>query len=134
MAYEWDSNLETGYAQIDNQHKQLVGALNSFMEAFEQGKGQSEVEKTLEFLIGYTLKHFADEEKLQIQHEYPEYLLHKRYHEEFKAVARGLEKRVAEEGPTDELMKEVAETVGSWLLNHIQGDDFKLAAYIRTRQ
>ena len=39
MAYQWDSTLETGYEKVDNQHKQLVAALNALIEASKSGKG-----------------------------------------------------------------------------------------------
>ena len=35
----WDKRLETGNAQIDEQHKALVEALNNLHAAMKQGKG-----------------------------------------------------------------------------------------------
>jgi hemerythrin len=133
MAYQWDSSLETGHEKIDNQHKQLVAALNDIIDASRQGKGREEIFKTLDFLTGYTIMHFSTEEKLQVQYDYPDYLIHKRYHDEFKVVVDGLIRRVIEEGPTEEIIAAVTTTIGDWLLNHIKGDDFRLAAYIKSR-
>ena len=132
MAYTWDSSLETGYVKVDNQHKQLVSAVNNLMEASKSGKGDSAVLQTLDFLTGYAIKHFADEEQLQIDYKYPDYLAHKRLHDEFKGVVDGFVQRVAKEGPTPELIGVVTSAVGSWLLNHIKGDDFRMAAFVKT--
>jgi len=131
MAYKWDSNLETGYEKIDNQHKQLVAAVNNLMDASAQGKGDKAVLETLDFLTGYAIKHFADEEQLQTTHNYPDYLNHKRLHDEFKVVVGDLNKRVAKEGPSVEMIDIVSSTVGAWLLNHIKGDDFRMAAFVK---
>jgi hemerythrin len=129
MAYQWDTSLETGYGEIDGQHKQLFAALNALAGA--AGKGREEVFKTMDFLSAYTVKHFADEEKLQISVGYPDYLVHKRYHDEFRVTIGAMNERIRREGPTEELIGELAAAFGAWLLNHIKGDDFRMAAYVK---
>ena len=131
MAYKWDSSLESGYEKVDNQHRQLVAALNNLMEASAGGKGDRAVMETLDFLTGYAVKHFADEEQLQCDYEYSDYLNHKRIHDEFKATVGKLVERVMKEGPTESMIGEVSSVVGSWLLNHIKGDDFRMAAFVK---
>ena len=133
MAYKWDSNLETGHAKIDNQHKQLITTLNSIIEAAEQGKGKDEIFKTLDFLTGYTVMHFATEEKLQEQYDYPDYPVHKRYHNEFKVTVGELTQRLIDEGATEEMINIVTTTIGNWFLHHIKGDDFRMAAYVKSK-
>jgi hemerythrin len=133
MAYQWDASLETGHAKIDNQHKQLIEALNSIIEASQQGKGEEEIFKTLDFLTGYTVMHFSTEEKLQVQYDYPDYLVHKRYHDEFKVTVGDLTQRVIKEGPTEEMIALVTGTIGNWLLNHIKEDDFRMAACVKSK-
>ena len=131
MAYTWDSTLESGYEKVDNQHKQLVNAVNNLMEASTSGKGDKVVLETLDFLTGYAVKHFMDEEKLQQQFNYPDYLNHKRIHDEFKEKVGEFVGKVTKEGPTEEIINEVSSAVGSWLLNHIKGDDFRMAAFVK---
>ena len=132
MAYQWDSTLETGYEKVDNQHKQLVAALNALIEASKSGKGDKMVLETMDFLTGYAIKHFADEEKLQKQFNYPDYLNHKNIHENFKATVKKLTDRVRSEGPSETVVNEVSISLGSWLINHIKGDDFRMAAFVKT--
>jgi hemerythrin len=133
MAYQWDSSLETGHELIDNQHKQLVSMVNNLLDACRSGKGSQEIAKTMDFLTGYTIKHFMDEEKIQIKYNYPDYLVHKRYHDEFKVMVGDLTRRLIREGPTEEFINEVSFRIGDWLLNHIKGDDFRMAAYIKAQ-
>jgi hemerythrin len=133
MAYQWDSSLETGYEKVDNQHKQLVAALNALIEASAAGKSQEEIFTTLDFLTAYTIKHFADEEKLQRDYDYPDYMVHKRYHDEFKVTVGEMAGRIRKEGPTEELIGQVTLVIGNWLLNHIKGDDFRMAAYVKAK-
>ena len=131
MAYQWDSSLESGYAKVDNQHKQLFAALNNLIDASASGKGDKAVIETLEFLTSYAVKHFADEENLQIRFNYPDYLNHKRIHDEFKGTVGELVQKVGKEGPTEVIINEVSSAVGAWLLNHIRGDDFRMAAFVK---
>jgi hemerythrin len=134
MLYQWDSSLETGHEKIDNQHKQLINALNDIIEASEQGKGRDEIFKTIDFLTGYSITHFASEEKLQVDYDYPDYLIHKHYHDEFKEKVGVLTKWLIIEGPTEKLINDTTKTIGDWLLNHIKGDDFRMAAYVKARE
>jgi hemerythrin len=133
MAYQWDSSLETGYELIDNQHKQLIMALNNLLDACRNGKANEEVKKTMDFLTGYTIKHFSDEEKLQKQYNYPDYFTHKQYHDDFKITVGQLTEKIIQDGSTEEVIGLVSSSIGAWLLNHIKGDDFRMAVYIKAQ-
>ena len=131
ILYQWDSGLETGYEKIDSQHMQLIIMVNKLIEASSSGKDAAAVTEALNFLIHYAINHFADEEQLQIDFKYPDYADHKRKHDDFKMVVAGLIQQVKNEGPTEELIESVCNTIGSWLLEHIMGDDFRMAKYIK---
>ena len=134
MAFLWDKKLETGNGMIDQQHKQLITAINDILKACSSRKWKEEVTKTMKFLYDYTEKHFSDEEKLQLQYRYPDYTNHKRYHEEFKKVVRELSMQLQKEGPNIALISKVNTSVGGWLLNHIQREDVKVATHIKSQQ
>ncbi|MDR1194965.1 MAG: bacteriohemerythrin [Endomicrobium sp.] len=131
MAYEWNSDLETGNEIIDNQHKGLFAALNKLVEAQHQGKGVQELGTTMEFLTVYVLQHFADEEKLQEEYNYPDKFNHKSYHNDFKRTVGELVKKLEAEGYSDVLLEHTIQIMADWLVNHIKGDDFRLAAHIQ---
>ena len=133
MKYQWDASLETGHLRIDNQHKQLFNTVNNITDLTEQGKGKEEINKTVEFLVSYTVMHFDGEEKLMEIYHYPDYPNHKDIHTNFKNKVGELSKRLAVEGPTDEVMKTLASTVGDWLIIHIKGEDIRMAAYIKSK-
>lgn len=131
MAYQFTQDLVTGNQLIDDEHKQLIRAINDLLDACSAGKGRMELEKTTQFLIDYTAKHFADEERLQQQTKYPDYMNHKKYHEEFKRVVADLGKKLQQEGPTVVLVGQVNSAIAGWLLNHIKREDVKVAAHVR---
>ena len=134
MTYPWDPELETGHEKIDNQHKQLFDALNNFIDVSMRGNGENEIYRTMDFLAGYTIMHFSDEEKLQEEYDYPDYLVHKHYHDAFRETVEKLIQQMYTEGPSQELVDTLITTIGSWLLNHIKGDDFRMATYIKSKE
>jgi hemerythrin len=133
MTYLWDSTLETGHEKIDNQHKQLVATLNNLIEASKEGKDKEEIFKVLDFLTGYTIMHFKTEEDLQVRYDYADYYIHKQYHDDFKVTVGDLTKRFIDNGPSKELLDLVTQTIGDWLVNHIRGDDLRMAAFVKSK-
>jgi hemerythrin len=132
--FEWTPDLATEHAGIDDQHKQLFVAANALFEACQIGGERREVERTMTFLREYTHKHFADEEALQKKYEYPEHVAHKRMHDEFTGVTRELAEKLSLAGPTDDLIDEIYIAIGEWLINHIRGEDIKMAVYLHKAQ
>jgi hemerythrin len=118
---------------IDEQHQELFKAINGLLQTCEEGKGKEELKKSLDFLTNYTIKHFFEEEGLQKKYNYPDHENHHQYHESFKASVRDLSHRLIMSGATDELIKEVQKQIGNWLVTHIQVQDKKMAAYIKSQ-
>ncbi|MDR1922755.1 MAG: bacteriohemerythrin [Planctomycetaceae bacterium] len=134
MAYAWSKDLETGNAMIDSQHQQLIKAINDLLAACSSGQGRDVLDSTLSFLVSYTAKHFGDEEKLQIQYQYPDYTNHKSLHENFKKFVSDLATQMKASGPTTTLVGKVTFGVGDWLVNHIKREDTKVALHIRNKK
>ena len=129
----WSPELATGDPLIDTQHQQLFAAANALYDAHRSGKGRKEVEQTMVFLVDYTINHFVEEEMFMQTHDYPEYLAHKELHEAFKDVAQALMQKLFQDGPSDAFINEVYVAVGEWLLNHVRGEDLRIAAYIKAQ-
>lgn len=132
--YQWTKDLETGNIAIDSQHKELIQAINDLLDACAKGKGRVEIKNTLDFLNNYVIRHFADEEKLQIKYGYPDYTNHKKYHEGFKNTVRGIIAEYEKGGATIPLIAKVNSSIAGWLISHIKREDVKVAAHIRSVQ
>jgi hemerythrin len=130
---EWDKGLETGNEIIDNQHRELVRLTGVLVEACAEDKSSEVLGGALAFLADYTVRHFADEEALQLECGFPEYEAHKKLHEDFKVTVGELAARYAEEGSTEVLASAVDTVVIRWLLNHIKQEDFKIAEFIHSK-
>jgi hemerythrin len=89
--FTWNSSYSVGVATIDQQHQQLMTLINELNEAMLQGKGRQMVGDILGKLIRYTGTHFADEEKLLMDHDYPEYAEHKAKHTKMVGKVKALQ-------------------------------------------
>ena len=132
MAYTWSPSLETGHHVIDAQHKELVRTANELFEECAQGSAAAaQIDKTVNFLVSYTKKHFAEEEALQKQSGYPDYENHCKMHADFLKATTALVAELKQSGPTPVVVSKLIRGVGDWLVNHIQQQDAKIAAHIR---
>jgi len=132
MAFTWNPTLETGNSVIDSQHKELVKALNNLLEACKQGQSAEAVAPTLDFLISYTKRHFTDEEALQKRSNFPDFQNHRKHHESLLTTVGELAVELKKNGPTPTVVNKLVRNVGDWFVTHIQKEDAKLAAHLKT--
>ncbi len=125
----WDRHLEVGHPKIDAQHRSLVDAFNALHQAMKQGKGKEEVGKTLAFLANYTSEHFAMEEGLMRQYAYPAMTKHQALHQDLVAKVGDLVNKV--QAGQAMVTLQVMDFLEGWLVEHIQGEDCQLSAYLR---
>ena len=130
MRYEMTKDLETGNALIDSEHRQLFNAVNDLLDACAQGKGRSQVESTLDFLVSYVAKHFEDEERLQVQTAYQGYAAHRQFHEWYKGELGKAAREIKNQGTSITALNSLNQMVGK-LLMHIRTDDRKVAQHVR---
>jgi hemerythrin len=131
MKYEWNESFRVGYEAIDEQHKQLFAAINDLI-----GKTKNagdELKKSLDFLNDYTIRHFFDEEQIQLKYQYPGYEDHRKLHEGLKKDLHDIMVEWIMKGSSDTLVAGVKTKIGDWLVNHIQTQDVKLGAYIASK-
>lgn len=130
MYLNWDWTLDIGIESIDNQHKELFNRLNQLLTSVEDGKGHTEVIKTLDFLEEYVVEHFDDEEELQKKINYPLFDIQHAQHEEFKNELKKFRKIFETEGITDALALNIQEKLLDWFKNHIINLDKDLGDYL----
>lgn len=125
----WKDSFALGIPQIDKQHKELCDQIDKLFEAGSKGKGAEEVMNVLNFLESYTLKHFADEEKLQQQINYPHYQAHKAKHNEFIGKITKMKKEATEKGVNLVMVISLNQMISNWLVEHIKSTDSDYAKY-----
>ncbi len=97
----WKDSFLIGFPEIDKQHKELCEKIDDLYDACSRGKGADEVLKTLDFLESYTIRHFAEEEKLQREIHYPKFPQHKELHANFVGKIAQMKKEMISSGAHD---------------------------------
>ncbi len=133
MAIEWTEDLAVGSLEIDNQHKELFKRINQMLEACTQGKGKEVLNEIIGFLESYVVTHFGTEEALMKQYNYPDYLNHKKQHEQFIQSFMGLKNELATTGPGTHIVVMTNRTVVNWLNGHIRNVDKLLGAFLKDK-
>ena len=126
----WDKKLSIGIKLIDEQHKSLIKKLNDVSSAIENGLGEREITKTLEFLSEYADFHFSTEEKHMKENSYPGLAQQKMKHQEFMDTLSNLEQDFEEEGSTSALSDAINNFLFNWLTSHIQGLDQEFGDFL----
>lgn len=126
----WDDALSVGVAEVDRQHKVLIELLNLLHSSSTAGKGNETLRKVLADLAGYTVDHFAFEEKMLAEHGYPELPEHKDSHEKLKG--RVVEFKESFDAGRSELGVELFMFLRSWLNGHIRGSDRHYGRYLNS--
>ena len=130
----WSSTFDTGQPVIDEQHHKLFLLIDELTTCIEDGSDKEKLKDTLDFLIDYTVKHFNDEEEIQLKYEYPMYKRHKVLHEDFKDSVSELVNNYESNENTDELGAGVNEILTKWMVYHILNEDRKLGDHIKSME
>lgn len=134
MALEWKPELATGFAEIDNQHKELFKRVNDLLNAMKVGKGKDEVGKILKFLEDYTVYHFGNEENYMKKHSYPEYEGHKAQHDSLINDIKKMKEQFQKEGASSMMAIDIQKELGDWLMVHIGQIDKELGKFLNGKK
>lgn len=129
----WKERYSFGIPLIDNQHKELFKRVNALVNAVLSNTPwdiqKQAVNETLIFMQEYVIAHFGEEEKLQKQVQFPDYLYHKKQHDDMvRYVAETIEE-FENHGHDQTLIKQFAGKLLAWLINHVATEDVKIANY-----
>lgn len=125
----WNPRWETGYSQIDDQHRELFRRLDRLMEAVPKGDPEAIALDFLPYLMTYVDKHFQDEEALMAAAGYSLLDGHRVLHQAMREEATQMLERVALEGL--QAMGPVLEWLLAWLVHHIDVEDRRLANHLQ---
>ncbi|MGB4598642.1 MAG: bacteriohemerythrin [Trichlorobacter sp.] len=120
---EWNKELILGFDQIDAHHQQLVNLLNKAHDSFVQGVQPGTIDATLTELADYADYHFAVEEQLMRQQNYPDLAAHQQDHATFRSKV--LEMRHSCSKETLPAQLEITVFLLEWLVMHIKITDRK---------
>ena len=129
MGYlKWSNTYSVHVAEIDEQHKKLIGLINEMYDAMHAGKGKDILGAVIAEFVDYTVYHFTTEELLLRRHDYPKYDEHKEMHDNLSKKARDL-KETFDQGNKPTAI-DVMLLLTNWLNTHILVEDKKFEPYL----
>jgi hemerythrin len=129
--FEWSDVYSVGIAGIDDQHKRLVGMINSLDDAMRQGKGRAVLQGIISGMVRYTAEHFTAEEGYFERFGYPEAGAHSEAHRAF--VGKVSDFREGFESGRIGLSTDVMNFLTEWLKGHILGMDKKYGPFLKDK-
>ncbi len=127
----WNDEYSVGIKQIDEDHQKLLNLINQFQTAVYYNTGKRFEQESLDELVNYTRTHFAREEKLMQDHDYPDFDAHLAQH---KAMIAKVDQFIqAHRDNGHKALQDTADYLRDWLINHINGTDKKYSEYLRSR-
>jgi diguanylate cyclase (GGDEF)-like protein/hemerythrin-like metal-binding protein len=127
----WDNNLETGLAEVDQQHKRLVTVTNEFgLRVSREDLNPEDLEEIFAELVSYTQYHFEEEEKLMAESQVDSRHAsqHELEHQNFLRDVTLMHQQM--HSALDENARELFQFLMNWLVYHIMGSDMSLARQI----
>ena len=124
---KWDSNYELGHKKIDDQHRIFFGLIAEFQEAIFNGAANDNLLRMLNIIIKYAEFHFASEEEIMTEHQYPAQPQHANLHK----ILLDEIKDISAQFKQDKLgTRAVSDFLLNWFLLHISRQDKKLVGFI----
>lgn len=132
LCAKWEPYMEMGHPEIDAQHKTLINEINKLCKELTDKEPDAEkIKSHIKFMLEYAAKHFATEEKLMQEIEYPGYLNHYNTHRWFEKQVKKLVNDYVRFGPTHTMVVRIHHLLVDWLVSHICGTDGDLRTYYK---
>lgn len=129
----WKDKYELGVSVVDDQHRELFQRVEEFMKTLRSLASWDEkvqhVNETLEFMKGYVVEHFRDEEEYQLKIGYPGYEEHKKIHTDMVNYVLQVSAEYESSGFNEQLMQQFGGKLLAWLINHVAAEDQRIANY-----
>jgi len=132
--FVWGDGFEIGLAEVDAQHRRLVGILNRLARCHAGHVAEEDLRRTFDELADYTAYHFATEEALMAKAEVAQdhAAAHVRAHRDF--VEKLLAARKEAGRAPRELTGRTLTLLTKWLIVHILGMDRRMGEEVRKAQ
>ena len=127
----WNENLSVGVAEIDRQHKQLVGILNQLLDMQGVTVASETISDTLTRMTDYADYHFNSEEGLMQKYAYPEFETHRKEHVAF--MRKTAELAMGTMAYRQTIPTEVLDYLKNWLVEHIMVSDMKYKPFFASK-
>jgi hemerythrin len=130
MVTGWTPALALGNEEIDAQHDELFRRAAKLLEAMASGD-RAGVAQLFELLGAYAADHFAAEERLMMESQFPGYNVHKAAHQRFIRDYQSLRRLHETSGAAAAVAIKARTWLVEWLQNHVGTTDQQLGRHLQ---
>ena len=117
-------------ATMNSVHFEEVEILNTLLAQLDDKADFKTLSKSMEKLLAHMQEHFAGEEKIMQEVQYPSFRMHKADHDKVLNEARYAEMEWRNRKEVDALREYLAEEIVPWLDQHIKAMDVPMADFV----
>lgn len=128
---KWKDEFSVGVEIMDSEHRKLIAMINKAYDSVENMEEAEILGGLVEEMRQYAMSHFAAEEKLMSEYDYPYTAEHHKEHNEFMITAATTD-NVLNSGKEVEPIR-VFKFLADWLRGHILGTDRKLGKFLNSK-
>ena len=121
---QWREEFSVGIEEVDHEHRELIGLIRGLQESLEEGASTDQVIDVLGEIYAQIAAHFALEEKMMRQTQYPALADHKEDHETLLDDLRDIMDEVEDDGILDRVR--LTDDLDRWFSDHFKTHDAKL--------
>jgi hemerythrin len=126
----WDQTLSVGNQMIDNEHREIIDALNRFYADWISAQHHLDVEEELHRLSALVDAHFANEEELMTRRHCPTLVDHTLEHRQMQAELRAITASFATLGSA-KLEARLLRFIRKLVMSHVLSWDMDARDYLR---
>ena len=133
--FEWNNSMETGFLEVDGQHRELINKFNELVEAEAGGADRETSGGILDFIKNYAEWHFATEE--QIMENYHCHMAdeNKKAHDEYRNKIGKLYEQWKNSPDSDMVvLHDTIVELARWIIKHILTVDNQLHEYVKAQR
>ena len=121
---EWKPEFSVGVASVDYEHRELITMINDLHEMMQERATHDQVVEILGEVYAQVSAHFALEEKIMRDAQYPDLPSHKADHESLLDELLDIIDGVEKDGSYEE--QKLSEGMQRWFAEHFKTHDAKL--------
>jgi hemerythrin-like metal-binding protein len=125
---EWNDGMSVGIPEVDEDHKRFAMLINAFNQSILNRMDASEIKKRLKQVINDAAEHFAHEEQLFKEWQYPDAEEHANKHVETIAAYKSVLGKFVSYDFASEWI-EAGQYVKDLLIGHLINEDMKYAEF-----
>jgi hemerythrin-like metal-binding protein len=129
MFIQWSDELAIGNVLIDTQHRMLMMLCRKLDIAIKTQQSEQTIQRIMLEVKKFAEFHFISEQNLMHEIGYPDVQAHSHLH---LSLLVDLQVELSKIRHRTEFPEDFLYSLNQWLVNHIKGEDVRIAEFLRT--